>query len=42
MGVIWFGVGFMVGMVLWMPFIIDARMDVRLARIALPHSQLHR
>ena len=35
MEVIWFGIGFLIGVVLWMPFIIDARLDVKLARVGL-------
>ena len=35
MEVIWFGIAFLIGVVLWMPFIIDARLDVKLARVGL-------
>jgi hypothetical protein len=33
MEIIWLGIGFLVGMALWMPFLIDARLGARLARI---------
>ena len=35
MEVIWFGIAFLIGVVLWMPFTIDARLDVKLARVGL-------
>jgi len=42
MEIIWFGIGFLIGMVLWMPFIIDARMDVKLARVGLLCDRIDR
>jgi len=42
MEVIWFGTGFLVGMALWMPFIIDARLDAKLARLGTSLGRLDR
>ena len=33
MEVTWLGIGFLVGMTLWMPFIVGARMDAKFAHI---------
>jgi hypothetical protein len=33
MEIIWLGIGFLVGMAMWTPFLIDARLGARLARI---------
>ena len=35
MEMVWLGVGFLIGMSLWLPFIIDARLDARLAQLAV-------
>jgi len=36
MEVIWAGIGFLIGLALWTPFIIDARIDTRLIRLEGP------
>jgi hypothetical protein len=33
MEVMWSGLGFLIGMSVWMPFIIDARMDAKLTAL---------
>jgi hypothetical protein len=33
MEVVWAGVGFLIGLALWIPFVIDARIDTKLIKL---------
>jgi hypothetical protein len=44
MEIVWSGIGFLIGMSLWLPFIVGARVEAKLVRLELgtPLASRHR